>query len=142
LNERYLSFGNSGSPNQSLNFLRNANGNLELDTINNAGANVTRLILSNKVMSGVGLLVIKRDNGKLYFRDAISGEKSSIYDFPSSPGTFNQIGLGCKLVDTASMFLNQPEYFTAFYNRATTDAEDMQNLRYVRRILAQRGVKL
>jgi len=140
-NESYISFGHNTVSTRLMYLLITTSGTLTLQLTNDAGASSYCVISTSKVYKGNRLLMIRRTGNTIKVKDVASGELSSSIA-PSNPITFNQIGLGTLLRITAAGFLNQPEYFAAFFNRATTDTEDLQVYRYVKKLLNKRGVSI
>jgi hypothetical protein len=135
-----ISFGNSGNSIPNLRLQRETNGSLSLILTNDAGTSVS--CFTSSPIVGVRLFKIFRRGSVLYLKDVVA-ELVYQVNVPANPITFNLISLGCRVIGvTVDRYSNQPEYFASFYNRATSDAEDAQILRYIKQKLVKRGVSV
>jgi hypothetical protein len=139
--ETYFSMGRSTSDIGFLYLFRETDGSLNFRSNNDANVDASVLVLSTNVLSGIRLITVRRQGIILTLKDVSSGKKVASA-LPSNPITLNQIALGSLLRIFTNFYLNQPEYFAAFFQRATTDAEDRQMYRYIKRLLSKRGVTI
>lgn len=138
ISEYFITLGSSIYNNQRIAILLSTNGYVTATAYDDNGINKYATI---PMTPGIRLLKLKKEGLILYLKDVVSKNISSL-EMPSGPITLNQISLGSLLRITASSYLNQPEYYASFYNRATTDAEDKQIYSYLKRLLSARGVAM
>lgn len=139
--ECYWAGGKSDAPTQNVAITRrNITGELWFSMVNDAGGTGSAKITNP--IPGIRVLVAKRKNNVLFLKDIQGNILVANAGAPASPATYNQMSLGTLLRSTTACFVNQPEYYASFFSRATTDAEDIQMLRYVKRELAKSGVML
>lgn len=138
-NETYFSLGHTVGTNQYLALQRSTSGRLALSLSNDVGAAIYPYIDAAQVVPGVRLLVAKRQAGNIFVKDVAANIKGVAEASPATPMTFNQAALGCTLKTTGFSFLNRAIYGSAFFNRATTDAEDQMMRRF---FSARKGIAI
>jgi hypothetical protein len=140
--EAYFSMGSSSATTQFARLYRVSDGYLHFFMFNNAGASSGSSLPAANIVSGIRVIKISRVSNILEIRDIKSNVIGARNAAPASPVTLNQMSLGARLRTSADAFLNQSIYYALFYQRATSDAEDQQNYRYIKWYLASKGVAL
>jgi hypothetical protein len=139
--EYYFGVGNSASNIQFMGLTRRTTGDLWFFLTDDSGSFMSAQLLATDVVDGIRLIKIQRQDNCVSIKD-IGSSIQVVSEITIGVSSFNQMSLGCVLRTTAISYLNQPEYYALFYNRATTDKEDKQTYKYIKNELVKVGVQL
>lgn len=149
-NSDYWSIGNSGTAGPSIKVYRDSTGQLVANWSNDSDVGGTNsVITAANVKTGYRLIKFTKTGTTINikqihteFLNSSGNTVGSNGTIPTGTTTVNQIGLGCKLKNTASDFIDTTICFFATYQKLCTGTEDVQVLRYCKRMMGERGVSI
>ena len=113
------------------------NSNFVVAIRNDAATLVTQSVVAT---NGFKLLALKHRGNNFILKNITDGVSAVLGQ--SGVWTINKCALGAQLRTTTVNYLNGETAYYLPYNRATSDAEDTQNYRALKTILAGRGVSI
>lgn len=137
--EYFYSIGNSTTDTPNIAFLNDVVANRVIMRVGNDAGNAAYPTLANNNV-GFNLFCLKKENN--IFRVKNVGTQTFVVTSVSGIFTLNRCTLGAFARVNIAAYLNGEIAYYMPYSRATSDAEDMQNYRHLKKILAGRGVAI